>query len=174
MSDLRDTLTNAAKSAAKTSGELFKSAKLNMNLSSAEGSLKNMYYDIGKKVHEIYLAGGSLGEWFDEKYYEILETEKKIFEIRDELDRIKGVRKCSRCEKSADRTAEFCPKCGMRFEPIYDTDATEPHGAELVSAHVFQGTEVIKEPTSSKKCRVCGSQNEASTKFCLSCGRIID
>ncbi|MCL2576620.1 MAG: zinc ribbon domain-containing protein [Defluviitaleaceae bacterium] len=174
MSDLRDTITNAAKTAAKTSGDLLKSAKLNMNLSSAESSLKNLHSEIGKKVHEIYQNGGSLGEWFDGKYLEILETENKISEIKEQLDELKGVRKCPKCEKTSDRTSEFCSKCGMRFPIVSEeTVATE---AEIPPEPQQEEPPDIQRmsPPPTKKCRVCSTENEMSTKFCFSCGRILD
>jgi chromosome segregation ATPase len=177
MSDLRGTITNAAKSAAKTSGDLLKSAKLNMNLSSAEGSLKNLHFEIGKKVHEIYQNGGTLNEharWFDEKYSQIVQVEKNICEIKEQLDELRGIRKCPKCEKQTDRASEFCSKCGIRFEI-----------AETIAATVSET--VIEEPETPpaafdmqraapppRKCRVCGSENDALTKFCFSCGRLLD
>jgi rRNA maturation endonuclease Nob1 len=178
MSDLRDTITNAAKNAAKTSGDLLKSAKLNMNLSAAESSLKNMHYEIGKKVHEIYQSGDSLGQWFDEKYSEILETENKISEIKELLDELKGVRKCPKCEKTCDRESEFCSKCGTQFPliPVISEETPETEDVPFApqKEEPPEPYDIQRNPPPVKKCRVCGTENEMSTKFCFSCGRLID
>jgi len=207
MSDFRDTITNVAKSVTKTSGDLLKTTKLNMNLSTEEGKLKSLYLEIGKKVHEIYQYGGSLGTYFDEKYLEILTAERKISEMKEQISAIKGVRNCPKCGKSAERESEFCPKCGMRFE--FDSVAREyseptvsaqPVPQEWVNSHVTgsggsssshahvphtdwsaaPSAPVAPAPPVSppsmpiKICRVCKKENEASTKFCFSCGRILD
>lgn len=203
MSDFRDTITNVAKSVTKTSGDLLKTTKLNMNLSTAEAGLKNLHLEIGKKVHEMYRGGERLGEFFDGKYIEILAAEEKIAEIKEKIDTIKGVRKCPKCEKIAERESEFCPKCGYRFEPEAD-DAqedlseppkapaaeipTQPVPSEWATTYAANSREFFAPPTmppapptkppapafAAKICRVCNSENDAATKFCLSCGRILD
>jgi len=181
MQDIRDTLFNMTKSVAKTSGDLLKTTKLSMNLSSEESNLKSLYFEIGKKVHEIYQYGGSLGNFFDEKYLEIEACERKIAELKEQISVIKGVKICSKCGKSVDRTAEFCQKCGIRVEltatpssspaPVEPLAQTEPPPMEE-SAPIPQ--EIIQPEPELRKCRVCNSQNESGTKFCLSCGRILD
>jgi len=173
-----------AKSVTKTSGDLFKTTKLSMTVSSEQNALKNLYTEIGKKVHEIYQYGGTLGKYFDEKYLEIEAKERKINELKEQISQIKGVRECPKCGKSADRNSEFCPKCGIRLSAS---------GAELAPEHEkpepvhIPPKETIQEPISTapvsihpppepktRRCRVCGMENDISTKFCLSCGRIVD
>jgi len=186
MQDIRDTLFNMTKSVAKTSGDLLKTTKLNMNLSSEESNLKSLYFEIGKKVHEIYQYGGSLGNFFDEKYLEIEACERKIAELKEQISVIKGVKICSKCGKSVDRTAEFCQKCGIRVElsatPV-PAQVELPTQAEPLSveepAPILQESipqEIIQHELEPelRKCRVCSSLNESGTKFCLSCGRILD
>lgn len=193
MSDIRDTISNVAKSVTKTSGDLLKTTKLNMGLSSEESKIKLLYREIGKKVHEIYKFGGSLGEYFDEKYIEILTCERKISEFKEQIGVIKGVRNCQRCEKAAERTAEFCPKCGIRFETepaataasiVADRQYAEPpieSHAEWrktppppTSPPSMPVAHIPSPPMPTRICRVCKKENETSTKFCLSCGRILD
>jgi hypothetical protein len=98
MSDIRETLVNITKSASKTTGDLFKTAKLNISLTNEQTSIKNLYMEIGKKVHEIYQYGGSLGKYFDEKYLELEAAERKVAEIKEQISIIKGVRECPKCE----------------------------------------------------------------------------
>ncbi|MCL2362661.1 MAG: hypothetical protein FWC73_12720 [Defluviitaleaceae bacterium] len=182
MSDLRGTITNFTKNVTKTSGDLFKTTRLSMNVSSEQTNLKNLYLEIGKKVHEIYQYGGTLGKFFDDKYLELEACERKIAELKEQISQIKGVRECSKCGKSAERTAEFCPKCGIRFGALTgepeDTppQPTQQQPADPVPAPIEiaatqqESTPLIK----TKNCRVCGMENDISTKFCLSCGRIVD
>jgi len=216
MSDIRETLANFTKNVTKSSGDLFKSTKLSMSVSTEQNNLKNLYLEIGKKVHEIYQYGGNLGKFFDEKYREIEACELKIEELKEQIGLIKGTRECSKCGKQAERTAEFCPKCGIRLaassehaEPaqikvpttVYDPsaaalpfeeDTTIPHTiyaepeiplpieismplpATTASHPSPQPEQPIDPPKTTRHCRVCGMENDITTKFCLSCGRIVD
>ena len=220
MSDIRETLTNFTKNVTKSSGDLFKSTKLSMSVTAEQNNLKNLYLEIGKKVHEIYQYGGNLGKFFDEKYREIEACEIKIAEIKEQISLIKGTRECTKCGKSAERTAEFCPKCGIRlaapsdqpgaptpmqmedFNPSinFDADIIMPQTSapiEVAASHppgtiphpsaVSHPAGTIPHPSSlaatppepeavasTRHCRVCGMENDITTKFCLSCGRIVD
>ena len=167
MSDIRETLTNFTKNVTKSSGDLFKSTRLSMSVSTEQTNLKNLYLEIGKKVHEIYQYGGSLGKFFDEKYREIEACELKIEELKEQIGLIKGTRECIKCGKTVERTAEFCPKCGTRIE----ADAIEPV-SEPVSQAPTPNPPPIPETT--RTCRICNAENETSAKFCLSCGRILE
>ena len=196
MSDLRGTITNFTKNVTKTSGDLFKTTKLSMNVSTEQTNLKNLYLEIGKKVHEIYQYGGSLGKFFDEKYLELEACERKINELKEQISQIKGVRECPKCGKSADRASEFCPKCGIRFGAP-GSEINEPAPQQAPSQQMQQIAEPAPAPTpvpmpapteippppaeptvaatpKTRSCRVCGMENDLSTKFCLSCGRIVD
>jgi len=174
MNDIKGTLFNMAKSVSKTSGDLFKSTKLSMNLSNAEADLKNLYLEIGKKVHEIYQYGGSLGKFFDEKYLEIESFERKIAEIKEQISVIKGTKECPKCGKSLERSAEFCHKCGIKVElgGTVASSEQEPVPPAPPLTPPIQEPEPIQHV--GRVCRVCNSQNEAGVKFCLSCGRILD
>ena len=210
MSDIRETIINITKNVTKTSSDLLKTTKLGINLSAEETSLKNLYIEIGKKVHEIYQYGGSLGKFFDEKYYELEACERKIAELKEEISQIKGTREC-KCGKMVDRTSEFCPKCGIRLTEAMSSVVPETHhvadyiAPAPVAPHIEPTTHIpasamfpassalpphpepiaptmppqpvttysVEQPL-TKTCRVCGVANEIVSKFCLSCGRILE
>lgn len=195
MQDLRGTIVNITKNVTKTSGDLLKTTKLGMNLSTEESNLKSLYMEIGRKVHEIYQYGGSLGKFFDEKYLELEACERKISEIKEQIGVIKGIRECPKCAKKVERTSEFCPKCGIRLEA--SGSAAEPAVSPIDPQHQPYPQETAWQPQEAfppapipapipapvsppplppvlKTCRICKSENEPSTKFCLSCGRILD
>jgi RNA polymerase subunit RPABC4/transcription elongation factor Spt4 len=176
MSDIRETLVNFTKSASKTTGDLFKTAKLNISLTNEQTAIKNLYAEIGKKVHEIYQYGGSLGKFFDEKYLELEAAERKIAELKEQIAVIKGVRECPKCNKPVERGAEFCPKCGIRLTETPPAPNGLPPAAPPATAekHPPPHTEAVPAPVETRNCRVCGSANDADTKFCLSCGRLVD
>jgi len=168
MSDLKDTFMKITRGVTKTSGELLKSTKLSLTLASEEDKLKQIYMEIGKKVHEIYQYGGSLGKFFDEKYAEIQKAEAGIQDLKNQMDVIKGVKTCPKCGAGAERGAGFCPKCGV---PL-DTAASVP-----ASAPVIPEPAAKPDPPPPKRetliCRNCQSENEPGSKFCLTCGRLL-
>jgi len=158
MDDWKSTIVDITKTITKTSGDFLKSTKLSMALSSEESNLKSIYTEIGKKVHEIYAYGGSLGKFFDEKYAEIQTAEAKIDDIRMQLDAAKGTRTCAACGHNAARAAEFCPKCGKGL------DGAAPVPEEYTAAPA---------PSAGRVCGICGKESAAQDKFCLSCGRML-
>jgi len=185
MSDIRDTISNFTRNVTKTSGDLFKTTKLSMSVSTEQAALKNLYMEVGKKVHEIYQYGGNLGKFFDEKYAEMEACERKIEELKEEISQIKGVRECPKCGKTAERSSEFCPKCGLRFgapvphehTPPPEHDYTPSPAIQLASPIQDEPPPVAETPPpqpATRRCRVCGMENDSATKFCLSCGRIVD
>ena len=175
MSDIKGTISSITKSVTKTSGDFIKTTKLNINLSGAKSELKTIYQDIGKKVHEIYSYGGSLGEYFDGKYKEIQICEAQIAEIKKKISIIKGTKVCSKCENILDRNAEYCAKCGTRQiievgeEEIINIQTPPKKDPVPVAA-----PEPLEQKPKTKTCRVCNSPNDLGVKFCLSCGRILD
>ena len=168
MSDIKGTISSITKSVTKTSGDFIKTAKLNISLTNAKSELKNIYHDIGKKVHEIYSYGGSLGEYFDKKYKEIETCETQIADIREQINIIKGTRVCVKCEAMLDRSAEYCVKCGTR-----QFERKEP--GIIPDSQITPKKEEPPAPEPKKKnCRICNSPNDLGVKFCSSCGRILD
>jgi len=175
MSDFKDTLIKITKGVTKTSGELLKSTKLSLSLASEEDKLKQIYIDIGKKVHEIYQYGGGLGKFFDEKYAEILKTEAGIQNLKNQMDSLKGVRACPKCGASIDRGAGFCPKCGAQL----DTLSGAPAEPDTPVTYAAPAAPAIKPEAPAPKpekiiCRNCQAENEPGSKFCLTCGRLLD
>lgn len=181
MQDIKETLLNITKNVTKTSGDILKTTKLNINLTNEETNLRNMYIEIGKKVHEIYRYGGSLGKAFDEKYLEIDACERRISDLREQISLVKGTKACVKCGKTVERIAEFCPKCGTRLDVPAAASQEEflpiPEIIPEIPQEIPQEIPPpqIAEPIQQlRRCRICGSENEISAKFCLSCGRITD
>jgi hypothetical protein len=178
MDEVKKGVTNVARSIAKSSGTLIKTTKLTLDLSGEESKLKVLYTEIGKKVHEIYSYGGSLGEYFDQRYQDILEHQRKIDEIKEALDIVKGVKTCPRCGKTSPRVSVFCPKCGETISDVPElTEATagaaysRPPSENTVDA--APPSQTPPPPVTDKICNVCGSTNNPTDRFCLSCGRIL-
>jgi ribosomal protein L40E len=151
----------------KGGSELFKSAKSAVKLSNEEERLKNIYMDIGKKVHEIYCYGGTLGRYFDDKYMEIQDCENRIKRLKEELESIKGVKLCPVCGKTNPALASFCSKCGANLngqKPLIE-GKSEKKTTDLL--------EDVAPPPTPEICPNCGHRVSPQDKYCLSCGKKI-
>ena len=202
MGEIKKGFASVTKSIAKGGGTFIKTTKLGFELANEEGHLKNLYTQIGKKVHEIYSYGGSLGEFFDIKYQEVLAQSQKINDIKKAMDLAKGVKTCPKCFAASPRASVFCSKCGGdirdisedKFEPLangYKDIREEGQMAQSINAngHVQDNFEVMQEGFTQERpgqdgeanvaidkgepCRACGAFNDALDKFCLACGRIL-
>jgi len=173
MSELKETVLKITNTIARTSGELIKSTRLSIALASEEDKLKALYVEIGKKVHEIYTYGGTLGAAFDENVKLVEEQREKIKDIKTKIDAVKGTKTCQKCGKSMDHNAEFCPKCGRRAEYPYGTESEAPAAEEEPYANDPEPFETIQTPppVTVKTCALCGKENTADLKFCYHCGR---
>lgn len=177
MEDVKKGLAGVTKAITKGSGTFIKTTKISISLSNEEAKLKTIYTDIGKKVHEIYKHGGDMGEFFDEKYQQILILEKKIEELKVARDEAKGLVTCLKCGKTSQKDSAFCPKCGGAIGEASETAVFEQ--AETNSSYVPQNqppppVSAAPAPTvMGKTCNVCGSVNASTDRFCLSCGRIL-
>ena len=173
MNNLKETLLKFSRGVTKTSGEMIKSTKLALALSSEEDKLKQVYIEIGKKTHEIYQYGGTLGKFFDEKYVEIQQIETAIQELKTQMDTVKGVKSCPKCDANVQRNASFCPKCGHKMNSVNDSSPEEPLPKQENSLPINEEQTKEQSQTNSVLCRHCQSENEQSSRFCLTCGRIL-
>lgn len=85
MEEIKSMINKIGKNITKTSKDIIKNTKLSMQLSSQEEKLRNVYIETGKKVYEIYSYGGNIGEFFDEKYKQMLDIEKEISVIKSKI-----------------------------------------------------------------------------------------
>ncbi|HQD50457.1 MAG TPA: zinc ribbon domain-containing protein [Defluviitaleaceae bacterium] len=161
MDDWRMKLAKALKTVKDGTGELYQTTKINVDLGREQDNLKKIYYDIGKKVHEIYQYGGSLGKFFDEKYLEIKEVEEKIEALQKKMEELKKVRVCIHCGKEVESKA----KCGS---PMDDTVKEEKNTKETIKEEENRSPQL-----DIKVCPNCKAENQKDDKFCLSCGRTL-
>ncbi|MCL2752559.1 MAG: zinc ribbon domain-containing protein [Defluviitaleaceae bacterium] len=172
MSETKSGAAGVMKAVAEGSGRLVKTAKLSINLSSEESKLKAIYLDIGKSVHEIYKHGGGLGEIFDAKYQQILESEAKISDIKSRIEVAKGIVTCPKCETNTKRGSAFCPKCGENLSGEEIVQDFSPPIIEEVILEAVPQTQVAPQNI-GKICNLCSYENDATERYCLSCGRVL-
>ena len=176
MDDVKKGIAGAAKAITKGGSTLIKTTRISLSLTNEESKLNALYNEIGKKVDEIYSHGVSLGEFFDAKYLEILERKNRIGELKAARDVAKGIITCTNCGKTASRGSEFCPKCGASIGAgDAASEQSEHHAADVAEAYIpeSQIPPATQTAPATKLCGVCGSDNDAADRFCLSCGRIL-
>ena len=173
MDDIKKGIFGVTRAITKGSGTLLKTTKYALSLSNEESKLNSLYTEIGKKVHEIYSYGGSLGEFFDIKYLEIVSQQKKIEELKFAIDVAKGVKTCPKCGKSSPRVSAFCPKCGEDMSETAATEQQNPINNQPPPPQPITQEEPQKTAAKEKICGVCGGANEENSRFCLFCGRIL-
>ena len=124
-------------------------AKLNSDISDEEKKLTNIYFQIG----QLYV---SLHNNDPESDFEVLidqlnETQTKIENLRQQIQDIKGVKRCATCGAEIPSNSTFCSSCGTAVIQPKAVDA-----ADLI------------------KCANCGKMIEKSMKFCTFCGSKMD
>ncbi|MDR1066656.1 MAG: zinc ribbon domain-containing protein [Clostridiales bacterium] len=149
-----------AKDVTKSSSDFLKTTKMNMQISSEEGKLNDVYIEIGKKVSDIYCCGGSIGGGFDELYKKIKEIEDRIQELNRIIEETKGEKTCAGCGETISREVKFCPKCGQKTQ----------EGAVEGTTENSNGAEPNGKTTDKKICVVCGAESDAGNTFCSACG----
>lgn len=135
MEEIKSMINKVGKNITKASKDIIKNTKLSIQLSSQEEKLKKIYIEVGKKVYEIYSYGGNIGEFFDEKYKQMLEIEKEISIIKEKIAENKNIdnnsnfkqevidtrvnvstveecRICQACGQKNNLNDKFCLKCG--------------------------------------------------------------
>ena len=133
MEDIKNVINKISKNVSKTSKKLIKNTKLSIELSSKEDKLKDLYIEVGKKVHEIYSYGGNIGEFFDSKYKEMLSIQEEIKLIKTKMAQNKNdninndiddiintnnnfnnneYKFCNFCGEKNNIENNFCLKCG--------------------------------------------------------------
>lgn len=142
MEEIKSMINKIGRNITKTSKDIIKNTKLSMQLSAQEEKLKNIYIEIGKKVYEIYSYGGNIGQFFDEKYKEMVDIEKEIsiikgkiaenkeskqddirqqnnnndiIDTRNQVSIVEECRICNSCGQKNGLNDRFCIKCGRNL-----------------------------------------------------------
>ena len=140
-------ITQTTQSAVKGTKDLADISRLNSQVGDEQKLLNSFYMQIGKKYYE------SNPEPDDEAYSKlcesISESMAKLTELRDEIQKIKGIKKCPGCGAEIPIATNFCGVCG------YDTNkAPDSDGKAL-------------------KCPNCEKVFSEKMAFCTDCGQKI-
>lgn len=106
----------AAQAAAKKSGELVEIAKLNINISTEEDKIKNLYLKIGENTYAKYRSGNEIDTDLIADCEKIEEHQKVLDSLKAKILELKNMKLCTSCGEDVQNSALFCPKCGAKLE----------------------------------------------------------
>lgn len=155
--------------------------KLNSDISDEEKKITNIFYQIG----QLYV---SLHKDTPESDFEVLieqlnESQTRIENLKQQIQDIKGIKRCTTCGAEIPNNATFCSSCGTAVTQQKSVDA-----ANLIKCNncgkmiergmkfcTFCGNEIVLQPfqSSEKKCLSCGCVLDDSASFCTNCGTAV-
>lgn len=140
-------LTQASQTTIQKTKEIADVTKLNSQISDEENKVRSMYATIGQKYFEMYEEDQEAV--FAEDILCIQTAQSKVLELREQINIVKGIKKCSSCGSEIAKTAAFCPACGAKT-PIVE--------------------EAVAQEAPKKLCPHCNNEVEDSVVFCQNCG----
>ena len=145
---LGEKISSTSKDVAKKTKDLADITRINMQISGEEDNIKDLYNQIGKKYYELY--PNSNGAEFETLCNSVTESLAKIDTYKEQIQSIKGVKKCSNCGAEIDDNSVFCGICGNKTETI---------------------EEKPEETPVSPVCPGCQSLVTEDMAFCAGCGK---
>jgi ribosomal protein L37AE/L43A len=162
-------VSDAAKSAAKKSGDLVEVTKLNRAVAAEEEKIREIYLLVGKSVFSKVQDGQTFDDDLMGFCRQVAEINGNIEIIKEKILDIKDLNVCPACKFEVEQGLLFCPKCGSKIEtrqtaeepiqeqmPVQNLTEQEPHLEEQIPANKF--------------CPSCGNKYVEGTLFCSSCG----
>ncbi len=144
--DLGKRLSMAGQSAMEKTKQMTEVAKIHSKIEEQKKERDKVYKEIG----EIY--AGKYSEGAPEDLKELLTKidgfTEKIEEYNKEMDTVKGIKRCPKCNNEMELKDAFCSNCG---EPV-----------PVPEEETFDVEE--------KKCPKCGHAVDEGAKFCPECG----
>lgn len=118
-SKLGETLSEAGKDVSQKAKDLTGIAKLNMDIKAKEDYMNKQYAAIGRQYYELHKEDE---EPLFEEMVLIREAAEDIQRMQQEMAELKGMKMCPVCEAAMEQEAQFCPKCGTKYESFYEED----------------------------------------------------
>lgn len=115
LDNLTKKVGDAAKTAAKKSGELVETTKVNMAISSEEDKIKVIYAEMGKYIYSKYKGGENIDPNLIQNCQLIDGVEENIVALKEKLMQIKNAKVCPNCGQQVELSTVFCPKCGSNL-----------------------------------------------------------
>lgn len=140
--DLGRRISQAGQGALKKTRNVADTVRINADISDQERNLNNLYNQIGRAYFAIH--GSEPDERLKELVESVKETNKRIEELKKQLNSMKDTCACIKCGAMNPENSLFCTVCGARLK------------AEDEPVQMF--------------CTNCGRMITQGTKFCNYCG----
>lgn len=117
MSEFDDLVKKAgktAKTAAKKTGELYESAKLNWKIATEEEKMKDIFVKMGKLYYAEYDSSACEDSEMRELCEQVSEVEVTLRNLNRKLRQYKKIVRCPKCGKEFKDNTIFCPACGSK------------------------------------------------------------
>lgn len=172
--DLSKKLTQAGQATIQKTKEIADITRINSNISDEEKRISNFYTEIGKLYFSLH------SEDFESDFAGMFDginvSKDKIKELRNELEQIKGVKRCPNCGAEVSNESVFCSGCGEKMPPEEQEAVEEPSVEEALTKESAAGQVVVEEVVEAvaqgnpKSCTNCGAEVVAGASFCAECG----
>jgi len=112
--DVSKKLSEAGKSVANSTKNMAETAKLNSSISDERKKLTDLYQKLGEAYYVKYQENP------DPEFAELVNGAKeaidKIVTLREDLQKVKGIRLCPSCGAENPSNNTFCSKCGQKMD----------------------------------------------------------
>lgn len=160
--EMKNRVTQASQSAAKSAKEFSEITRLNGEISDAESRINQLYNQIGYEVYCAYSAH-PLPEAAD-LIEQVNALHDKIENCRMQIQTINAASRCPNCGAKIRPGMAFCSGCGARL--------VQAEPAQPVQQPVQQPAQPAAPQTSV--CPSCGEPIPADATFCINCGAKLD
>ena len=149
-------LNDLSKKISQTSQDVVKKTKDSSEIYRLEGmiseedrKINSIYQQLGKLYYELHKDSYEIS--FEAMVLQINDCENRKIQCLEQIDKIKGIKKCPQCGSEIPYTAKFCNSCGSQLE--------------VEKADIPQ--ETISNVITCKNCNNVIGENSA---FCENCG----
>lgn len=191
LSDLGKKVSLTAQEVAKQAKESVEISRQEISIADENRKINGIFQQIGKLYYELH--ADNCEEAFSDFVSQIKDCENRIAQYKEQIDRVKGVKKCPQCGGDSPLEAKFCNSCGYHFvnnsteaAPVDKTIKCAKCGSELSEGSAFcencgasiasqqnesgeSNTEVVKVI----KCANCG-EDVGDSAFCTNCGTKVE
>jgi len=183
--DIGKKITQAGTDAMHKTKELADVARINGLISDEEKRINNAYYQIGKVY--VSLHADNCEPDFSALVEAIKASEAKVADYKQQVQIIRGVKRCSNCGAEIASNVAFCNSCGakapeapiaagnmaqcntcgkmVKTEMAFCTGCGTPMKATPQPGPIFAAPQKV-----SVMCPSCGKETDADSDFCMECG----
>lgn len=107
-------LSKTADMALQKSEEFISTSKINMEISSIQSTIEDLYTEIGEKIYRRYEKGKFSDNELAGYFKSIDNCKKEIKELKKELSHKKDKNICKNCGAEVYFESKYCPACGSK------------------------------------------------------------